>query len=40
MGMAGFLMVGLAIRTGSGPEDAESGAVLGLGYLIVVLVRT
>ena len=40
VGMAGFLMVGLAIPHGFGPEDAESGAVLGLGYLIVVLVHT
>jgi low temperature requirement protein LtrA len=40
VGMAGFLVVGLAIPHGFGPEDADSGAVLGLGYLIVVLVHT
>ncbi len=40
LGMAGFLLVGLAIPRGFGPEDAESGAVLGLGYLVVVLVHT
>jgi len=39
-GMAGFLVVGLAIPHGFSPEGAtESGAVLGLGYLIVVLVH-
>src|SRR5204863_6041905 len=32
VGMAGFLVVGLAIPHGFGPEDADSGAVLGLGY--------
>jgi low temperature requirement protein LtrA len=39
-GMAGFLVVGLAIPHGFGAEDTESGAALGLGYLIVVLVHT
>jgi low temperature requirement protein LtrA len=38
-GMAGFLVVGLAIPHGFGPEVSETGAVLGLGYLIVVLVH-
>jgi low temperature requirement protein LtrA len=39
-GMAGFLVVGLAIPHGFGAEGAtESGAALGLGYLIVVLVH-
>jgi low temperature requirement protein LtrA len=38
-GMAGFLVVGLAIPHGFGPEVTETGAVLGLGYLIVVLVH-
>jgi low temperature requirement protein LtrA len=38
-GMAGFLVVGLAIPHGFGPEMSETGAVLGLGYLIVVLVH-
>jgi low temperature requirement protein LtrA len=40
VGMAGFLVVGLAIPRGFGPEGGESGAALGLGYLIVVLVHT
>ena len=40
VGMAGFLVVGLAIPHGFGPEHADSGAALGLGYLIVVLVHT
>jgi low temperature requirement protein LtrA len=39
-GMAGFLVVGLAIPHGFGPEGSETGAALGLGYLIVVLVHT
>jgi low temperature requirement protein LtrA len=39
-GMAGFLVVGLAIPHGFGPEASETGAALGLGYLIVVLVHT
>ena len=39
-GMAGFLVVGLAIPHGFGPEASDSGATLGLGYLIVVLVHT
>jgi low temperature requirement protein LtrA len=39
-GMAGFLVVGLAIPHGFGqPGGTESGAALGLGYLIVVLVH-
>jgi low temperature requirement protein LtrA len=38
-GMAGFLVVGLAIPHGFGPEVSETGAALGLGYLIVVLVH-
>ena len=39
LGMAGFLVVGLAIRTGSAPRSAASGLYLGLGYLTVVCVH-
>jgi len=38
-GMAGFLVVGLAIPHGFSLETSETGAALGLGYLIVVLVH-
>jgi low temperature requirement protein LtrA len=40
LGMAGFLVVGLAIRNGFGASrSAGSGIFLGLGYLIVVCVH-
>ena len=40
VGMAGFLIVGLAIRNGFGHgRSADSGIILGLGYLVVVCVH-
>jgi low temperature requirement protein LtrA len=40
LGMAGFLVVGLAIRNGFGnSRSASSGVFLGLGYLVVVCVH-
>jgi low temperature requirement protein LtrA len=40
VGMAGFLVVGLAIRNGFGHgRSASSGIFLGLGYLVVVCVH-
>jgi low temperature requirement protein LtrA len=40
VGMAGFLVVGLAIRNGFGStRSADSGIILGLGYLVVVCVH-
>ena len=40
LGMAGFLVVGLAIRNGFGDSrSATSGIFLGLGYLVVVCVH-
>ncbi len=40
VGMAGFLVVGLAIRNGFGDSrSAASGIFLGLGYLVVVCVH-
>jgi low temperature requirement protein LtrA len=40
VGMAGFLVVGLAIRNGFGNgRSASSGIFLGLGYLVVVCVH-
>jgi low temperature requirement protein LtrA len=40
LGMAGFLVVGLAIRNGFGnSRSASSGIFLGLGYLVVVCVH-
>jgi low temperature requirement protein LtrA len=40
VGMAGFLVAGLAIPQGFGPGDTGSRVALGAGYLIVVLVHT
>jgi low temperature requirement protein LtrA len=41
LGMAGFLVVGLAIPHGFGSEGmGAAGGLLGLGYLVVVLVHT
>ena len=40
LGMAGFLVAGLAIPEGSGPSGSASGVALGLGYLLVVLVHS
>ncbi|HEY2308385.1 MAG TPA: low temperature requirement protein A [Streptosporangiaceae bacterium] len=40
LGMAGFLICGLAIPRGFGPGDTETRVALGVGYLIVVLVHT
>src|SRR5579863_1585943 len=40
VGMAGFLICGLAIPHGLGPGDTGSRAALGLGYLLVVLVHS
>ena len=40
LGMAGFLVAGLAIPAGSGPSGSASGVALGLGYLLVVLVHS
>jgi low temperature requirement protein LtrA len=39
VGMAGFLVCGLAIPHGFGPGDTGSRVALGFGYLIVVLVH-
>jgi low temperature requirement protein LtrA len=39
LGMAGFLICGLAIPRGFGPGDTETRVALGVGYLIVVLVH-
>ena len=39
LGMAGFLICGLAIPGGFGPGDTETRVALGVGYLIVVLVH-
>jgi low temperature requirement protein LtrA len=40
VGMAGFLICGLAIPRGFGPGDTETRVALGIGYLIVVLVHS
>jgi low temperature requirement protein LtrA len=40
LGMAGFLVAGLAIPYGFGPDDAGSRVALGLGYLVVVAVHS
>jgi len=40
LGMAGFLICGLAIPRGFGPGDTETRVALGAGYLIVVLVHS
>src|SRR5215470_2095373 len=40
VGMAGFLVAGLAIPHGFGPGDTGSRVALGIGYLIVVTVHT
>ncbi len=40
LGMAGFLIAGLAIPEGSGPSGSASGVALGLGYLLVVVVHS
>src|SRR5262249_43685547 len=40
LGMAGFLICGLAIPRGFGPGDTETRVALGIGYLVVVLVHT
>jgi low temperature requirement protein LtrA len=40
LGMAGFLICGLAIPRGFGPGDTETRVALGVGYLIVVLVHS
>ena len=40
VGMAGFLVAGLAIPHGFGPGDTGSRVALGVGYLIVVAVHT
>src|SRR5499427_8332981 len=40
LGMAGFLICGLAIPRGFGPGDTETRVALGIGYLLVVLVHT
>ena len=40
VGMAGFLVCGLAIPHGFGPGDTADRAALGLGYLLVVLVHS
>jgi low temperature requirement protein LtrA len=39
LGMAGFLICGLAIPRGFAPGDTETRVALGVGYLIVVLVH-
>jgi len=39
LGMAGFLICGLAIPRGFGPGDTQTRVALGVGYLIVVLVH-
>jgi low temperature requirement protein LtrA len=40
LGMAGFLIAGLAIPRGFGPTGSASGLALGLGYLLVVGVHS
>jgi low temperature requirement protein LtrA len=40
VGMAGFLICGLAIPHGLGPGDTGTRVALGLGYLLVVLVHS
>jgi low temperature requirement protein LtrA len=40
VGMAGFLICGLAIPQGFGPGDTGNRVALGLGYLLVVSVHT
>jgi low temperature requirement protein LtrA len=40
VGMAGFLVCGLAIPHGFGPGDTGTRVALGLGYLLVVLVHS
>jgi low temperature requirement protein LtrA len=40
VGMAGFLICGLAIPRGFGPGDTETRVALGVGYLIVVCVHS
>lgn len=40
LGMAGFLIAGLAIPRGFGPAGSSDRVALGLGYLIVVMVHT
>ncbi|MGE5131528.1 MAG: low temperature requirement protein A [Gemmatimonadota bacterium] len=40
LGMAGFLIAGLAIPRGFGASGSASGLALGLGYLLVVLVHS
>jgi low temperature requirement protein LtrA len=40
VGMAGFLICGLAIPRGFGPGDTETRVALGAGYLIVVCVHS
>ncbi len=40
LGMAGFLVAGLAIPDGFGPGGSASGVALGLGYLLVVVVHS
>jgi low temperature requirement protein LtrA len=40
VGMAGFLVAGLAIPHGLGPGDTDSRLALGLGYLLVVVVHS
>ena len=40
VGMAGFLVCGLAIPRGFGPGDTETRVALGAGYLVVVLVHS
>ena len=41
LGMAGFLVIGLAIRRGFGPAGPTPGGIfLGLGFLVVVVVHT
>jgi low temperature requirement protein LtrA len=40
LGMAGFLVAGLAIPHGLGPGDTDSRLALGLGYLLVVVVHS
>ena len=40
LGMAGFLICGLAIPRGFGPGETETRVALGVGYLIVVLVHS
>jgi low temperature requirement protein LtrA len=40
LGMAGFLIAGLAIPGAFGPAGSASGIALGLGYLLVVVVHS